>query len=380
MDSEINDDQKLIMETAARFIRDVCPLTAVRDNAYRDPEYAADYARRAAELGWFSMLVPEHLGGGSASGNGMMDAALIAYERGRGLQPGPFVGTNVAAFALAAAGSEEQRTKVLPGLLAGVESAAWATAGRGDGFEEPSIRAARTASGYELSGRAALVLYGDGTSWLLATAAGDEGVLQFLVRPEEPGISVTPLDALDVTRQFAEVRFDGTSVAVSASLGGQAEDTSAVFERQLAVACVLTVAESVGAMDRDFDMALAYAKDRIAFGRPIGSFQAVKHLLADTSLLLEMSKAAALAAATNVGVDDGYGSEAASIAKAFVGDGAIDLAQNCFQVFGGIGYTWEHDQHLYLRRLTTDAALFGDPAWHRERLCQLAGLNTNGTP
>src|ERR1700760_1424500 len=106
MDSEANDDQKLIMETSARFIRDVCPLTAVREHAYRQDGFAADYRRRAAELGWFSMLVPEHLGGGSASGNGVMDAALIAYERGRGLQPGSFVATNVAAYALSVAGSE----------------------------------------------------------------------------------------------------------------------------------------------------------------------------------------------------------------------------------------------------------------------------------
>jgi alkylation response protein AidB-like acyl-CoA dehydrogenase len=147
-----------------------------------------------------------------------------------------------------------------------------------------------------------------------------------------------------------------------------------LVERQLAVACVLTAAESVGAMDYDFDMTLQYAKDRIAFGRPIGSFQAIKHLLADTSLMLEMSKAIVLAAANSVGTDDGYGLEAASMAKAFVGDCGIDLVQNCFQVFGGIGFTWEHDQHLYLRRVTTDSVLFGGPAWHRERLCQLSGL------
>jgi alkylation response protein AidB-like acyl-CoA dehydrogenase len=120
-------------------------------------------------------------------------------------------------------------------------------------------------------------------------------------------------------------------------------------------------------------MAVQYAKDRIAFGRPIGSFQAIKHLLADTSLLLEMSKAMALAAAERVG-EDVYGWEAASMAKAFVGDCGIDLGQACFQVFGGIGFTWEHDQHLYLRRLTTDAAFFGDPVWHRERLCELSGI------
>jgi alkylation response protein AidB-like acyl-CoA dehydrogenase len=137
---------------------------------------------------------------------------------------------------------------------------------------------------------------------------------------------------------------------------------------------MLIAAESVGAMDHDFEMTLQYAKDRIAFGRPIGSFQAVKHQLADTSLALEMSKAIALSAARTIGVEADYGPEAASMAKAFVGESGVDLAQACFQVFGGIGYTWEHDQHLYLRRITTDAGLFGDAAWHREYLCQLAGL------
>jgi alkylation response protein AidB-like acyl-CoA dehydrogenase len=131
----------------------------------------------------------------------------------------------------------------------------------------------------------------------------------------------------------------------------------------------------VGAMDHDFSMTLQYAKDRIAFGRPIGSFQGVKHQLADTSLALEMSKAVTLAAARTVGTgEDDHGPQAASMAKAFVGEAGIDLVQTCFQIFGGIGYTWEHDQHLYLRRITTDAGLFGDPAWHREHLCQLAGL------
>jgi alkylation response protein AidB-like acyl-CoA dehydrogenase len=380
MDAGVNDDQRLIMETSARFIREVCPLTGVRQNVYRDGRFAADYWRRAAELGWFSMLVPERLGGGSASGNGLMDAALIAYERGRGLQPGPFVGTNVAAYALGVAGSEAQQTTVLPGLLSGVDAVAWVAPTHGDGWGEQTVRALRTETGYRLSGLGSLGPDGEGASWLLVTAAADQGELQFLLRPDEPGIAISHLDALDLTRRFAEVRFDGTTVGVSASLGGQAEDTSALLDRQLAVACVLTVAESVGAMDLDFEMALQYAKDRVAFGRPIGSFQAIKHLLADTSLLLEMSKAAAVAAATNVGADDGYGLEAASIAKAFVGDSGIDLAQNCFQVFGGIGFTWEHDQHLYLRRLTTDAALFGDPAWHRERLCQLAGLQGVETP
>jgi alkylation response protein AidB-like acyl-CoA dehydrogenase len=183
---------------------------------------------------------------------------------------------------------------------------------------------------------------------------------------------VTELDALDLTRRFAEVRLDSVRVDPGAVVGAPGT-ADRLIDEQLAVACTLIAAETVGAMDRDFSMTVQYAKDRIAFGRPIGSFQAVKHQLADASLALEMSKAVTLAAARTVGVDD-YGPQAASMAKALVGDAGVQLVQTCFQVFGGIGYTWEHDQHLYLRRITTDAGLLGDPAWHREHLCQQAGL------
>jgi alkylation response protein AidB-like acyl-CoA dehydrogenase len=358
MDPSASDDQKLIMETSGRLMDELCPLTEVRASTYRDAEFALAYRRRASDLGWFSMLVPEELGGGNVSGNGVVDATLIAFERGRRLQPAPFVGTNVVAYALGQAGSPD-----------GEASAAWLPLPTAPG---QGISATRTSSGYEFSGRSTHVQDADSAAWFLVTAETDGGVIQALIDPAASGLKVTPLDSLDITRGFAEVQFDALEVPAAAVLGDG--DARELVERQLAVACVLTTAESVGAMDYDFEMALQYAKDRIAFGRPIGSFQAIKHLLADTSLMLEMSKAITLAAASSVGADDGYGLEAASMAKAFVGDCGIDLAQNCFQVFGGIGFTWEHDQHLYLRRVTTDSALFGSPAWHRERLCQLAGL------
>ncbi|MFN8025579.1 MAG: acyl-CoA dehydrogenase family protein [Acidimicrobiia bacterium] len=147
-------------------------------------------------------------------------------------------------------------------------------------------------------------------------------------------------------------------------------------ERLLALASALTVAECVGAMHQEFEMTLDFAKQRIAFGRPIGSFQAIKHLLADTSTMLEVSKAVALAAATQAGDGDPHAAQAASQAKAFVGDAAMDQAQACFQVFGGISFTWEHDQHLFYRRITTGAEQFGDAAWHREHVCVLAGIGS----
>jgi alkylation response protein AidB-like acyl-CoA dehydrogenase len=366
VDTVVTDEQRALLDVSTRFMEDTCPLRVVRDGAWKHDAFATSYRRQAAELGWYSMLVPESLGGGCVSGNGVLDAALIAYKRGGLLQPGSFVGTNVVAYTLAHTGSEELRETVLPSLLSGATSATWAAAGVGDGVVDARPT---DGGGLELSGVKRAVQDVVASSWLLVTCSTHDGPTQVLVAADAPGVTVTELDSLDVTRCFAEVRFDRARVPAASVLG--APDAEG---KQLAIACTLIAAESVGAMDHDFAMTVQYAKDRIAFGRPIGSFQAVKHQLADASMALEMSKAIALAAAHTVGADDDYGPQAASMAKAFVGEAGVDLAQTCFQVFGGIGYTWEHDQHLYLRRITTDAGIFGGPAWHREYLCQLAGI------
>src|SRR5581483_5210588 len=317
MDDEITDDQRVLLDASARFVDDTYPLTRVRERAFDDGGFATDYRRRAGELGWYSLLVPEGLGGGRVSGNSVLDAALVAYTRGRTLPPAPFVGTNVVARALALAGTDEHREKVLPALMAGDSSAAWVVAAPpGRPQLDGPARAIAGSGTYMLTGHCTYVAAGDAHAWLLVTAATDGGPVQLLVPPETPGVRVVALDSLDLTRRYAEVHLDGVELPAS-SLVGTPGDADLVAD-QLAIACALTVAESVGAMDRDFEMTVAYAKDRIAFGRPIGSFQAVKHLLADMSLLLEMSKAVALAAARTLGTGDPYGPEAASMAKAFV--------------------------------------------------------------
>ncbi len=374
MDLELTSNQELFLQTSARFIESTCPLTAVREHASEGADAGPEYRRQAAELGWFAMLVPEDLGGGSVSDNDVLDVALIAQARGAMLQPGAFVGTNVVAYALSKEGTPDHQAKVLPVLLAGDEPASWAVTGLGgDRGPAAGVHARPRGGGYVLSGAKTLVQDAHRAAWLLVTAGTDVGPSQFLVPADTAGVTVRVLDGLDITRRFCEVRFEDAELPPSALIGepGGAAD---LVERQLQIACVLTVAESIGAMDHDLELAVQYAKDRTAFGRPIGSFQAIKHLLADTSLMLEMSKGIALAAARAVGTRQDDAAAVSSMAKAFVGDCGLDLAQNCFQVFGGIGYTWEHDQHLYLRRLTADAALYGDPAWHRERLCQLGGL------
>jgi alkylation response protein AidB-like acyl-CoA dehydrogenase len=378
VDVDLTSDQELLVETTRRFIESTCPLTEVRTLSNGDRDAGPDYRRQAADLGWFAFLVPESHGGGSVSGNGVLDAALVATARGAQLQPGSFVGTNVVAFALAAAAEGADgggdHAKALARLVSGEHAASWAAAGpAGEWDAGAGVEATATGGGYALTGTKTFVQDADIVDWLLVTARSTDGPVQFLLAPDTPGVGVTTRDSLDLTRRFADVHLDGVEVPASAVVG-TGPDTAALLDRQLEMACVLTVAESVGAMDRIFTLALDYAKSRIAFGRPIGSFQAVKHLLADTSLELEMAKAIALAAARAVGTGQPDGASVASMAKAFVGDCGIDVAQNCFQVFGGIGYTWEHDQHLFLRRLTTDAALYGEPAWHRERTCQLGGL------
>jgi alkylation response protein AidB-like acyl-CoA dehydrogenase len=375
VDEVVSDEQRAVVDATSKFVAKACPSSLLRDRAYEASDFRAGYWSQGAELGWFSMLVPESLGGGSASSNGVLDAALIANALGRALQPGPFVGTNVAAYALAHAGTSEQQELLLPGLISGEVAAVWAANGRGGGGSpEAGVWATPTATGYELRGHKSLVQDAHWANWMLVTAASPAGLRQFVLPVDAPGITINvKAQSLDLTREFAEIEFKSTPARQS-DLLDEIGQTIEFVNRELAIAAVLTSAQTVGTVAEDLARTVQYAKDRIAFGRPIGSFQAIKHLLVDASLSLEMGKAVVLAAAEALGTEDDHAVQAASMAKALVGDTGIDIVQNCTQVFGGIGLTWEHDQHLFVRRATTDAALFGAPVWHRERLCQLAGI------
>jgi alkylation response protein AidB-like acyl-CoA dehydrogenase len=374
VDLDLSDEQVMLREASSRFISEVCPLARVRALGEDHGDPGPAYWHQAAELGWFSMLVPDELGGGNVSGDGVADAAIIAEERGRLVQPGAFVAANAAISGLVVDGGADQQRSILPAVASGRSTLTWAVADVSGALPpEAGVRAAARGDGFVLDGAKGFVHDADRSDWILVTTAGDGGPTQFVLPPDTHGVSIRRLDGLDLSRSFCTVTFADARVPRSA-LVGEDGGAAAAVERQLQVACALTVAESIGVMTHDFELALDYAKARIAFGRPIGSFQAVKHLLADTSLLLEASRAVADAAARAVGSGDADAGEIASMAKAFVGDCGIDLAQHCFQVFGGIGYTWEHDQHLLLRRLTADAALYGDPTWHRERICRLHAL------
>jgi alkylation response protein AidB-like acyl-CoA dehydrogenase len=373
VDIELSDDQQLFRETTARFIEARCPMGTVRaladDSQVRDPGMLRD----AGELGWFALFVPERFGGGSVSETPMRDAVIVAEERGRNVQPGPFVATNVVSLALAEAGRSHQQETWLPGLASGEVAAAWAFTDRSGAPVAGALRARVTDTGLELSGTAGLVLEGNTAGLFLASAVFDSGeVVHCLVPSDAAGVETTRLTSLDLTREFVDVSFNDVPVPREATLAS--DDPNSLLDRLIDVAAALSVAESVGAMSRLLEITVAYAKDRTAFGRPIGSFQALKHLLADASFSVEVSAAGATAAAHAVGDRSPAASEIVSIAKAYVGDAGVAVAQACQQTHGGIGFTWEHDLHFYLRRLAVDRVLYGDPSWHRERICRIHGI------
>lgn len=366
---ELSEDQAFFQQTTRKFLAAECPLTTVRSLEGDPAGFTPDYWRRGADLGWTSMLVREPDGGGSLSEHGLLDLVLVAEEMGRLVSPGPLVPSNVVASALVESGSAEQRTAILPGIVAGDVVAAWAHAerGGGSGAEDVGLEATRQGDAYVLSGRKAPVEAGAQAQHLLVTARVDGDLTQLLVPTDAPGVAITPMASLDLVRRFAEVRFDATPVSAS-SVVGEVGGAAADVERQLQVAVVLQCAETVGAVDRVFEITLEYLGVRYSFGRPLSSYQALKHRVADMKMWLEACHATAIAAAWAVAHRTPEAGELVSAAKSWIGPHSTEIIQDCVQLHGGIGVTWEHDLHLYLRRATVNRGTYGTPAEHRERI------------
>jgi alkylation response protein AidB-like acyl-CoA dehydrogenase len=362
-------DQAVFRETTAKFLDDVVPVDELRRRR-DDPAGAEDgYWRKGADLGWTSLLVDEDHGGGSISGDGLVDLSLVAYEFGRHAAPGPLVPANVVASSLSAAGGAH--TAVLDEVLAGA-IATWAFA-----EPRPNDRLGRTALDIRVDGDE-VVLTGTKrpvesaaqAAYLLVTGRTDAGLTQVVVPTDAPGVAITPMHTVDLTRRFAAVTFDGVRLPLGAVIGTPGEADAAV-ERQLQIALVLSCAEAVGAMQSGFDLTLAWANDRYSFGRPLASYQALKHRFADMKCWLEASHGITDAAVEAVATGSPEAAELASAAKAFVGEYGTEVLQDCVQMHGGIGVTFDHDLHLYLRRHTVNRALYGTPAEHRLRIAAL---------
>lgn len=376
MDLQRSEDQELLRETTRKFLDTTCPVATVREWADKEPDgYPAEWWRRGAELGWTSLLVAEEDGGGSVSGHGLLDLVLVAEELGRTVAPGPLVPTNVVAAALSASGNEAHKAEVLAPILAGESVAAWCLAEPGGRWSAEGVAAtARPAGGgYVLDGVKSPVEAAAAADHLLVVARVDGALTQFLVPRHAPGVHVTPLDSIDLVRRVATVELDSVAVDASAvvgEVGGAADD----IERQLQLAVAVQCAHMVGAVDAMFSVTLEYSFDRYTFGRPLASYQALKHRFADMKLWLEACHATAFGAARAVDGGSDRAAEYVSVAKSYIGDKAPAMLSDCVQLHGGIGVTWDHDLHLYIRRVVLERSLMGTPEDHRERIAVRLGM------
>lgn len=371
MNLGLTDDQQFFQETIRKFLEQEAPLTTVRALADDPAGFDRAWWARGAELGWTSFLVPEADGGGSLSGEGVVDLAIVAEEIGRLVSPGPLVPTNVVADAVARGGSPELRAQVLPAIVAGESVAAWCIAGPGGAWDGHGVTVTATRDGdaLVLDGLSTPVEHAAEADELLVTVRAGDGLAQCLVPASTAGVRIDPLDAVDLVRRYTTVHFDGVRVAADRVLGEVGGAAGAV-ERQLHLAIALQCAEVVGVLDRVLEFTLEYLADRSSFGRPLASYQAIKHRIADMKMWIEACHGVTELAVRAVQDDDPEVLEIVSSAASYLGDHAGEILQECTQLHGGIGVTWEHDLHLYLRRVTLHRNLFGTPAQHRERIAE----------
>ena len=326
----LSDDQQFFRDTTARYLDEHAPPAELRRLRDDPAGFDEKYWRGGADLGWTSLLVDEAHGGGTISGDGLADLAVVAYEFGRHAAPGPLIPTNVVAAALTADGGHD----LLADLLAGDAIIAWA----------PMV-VDGVARAVESAARATHLLVGNA-----------------IVATDAAGVTIEPMGTVDLTRRFDLVRFDNVAFD---------EVLPVDQDWLLQIAAVLACVESTGAMRSAFDMTLEWAFDRYSFGRPLASYQAIKHRVAEMKVWLEAGHAISAEAIAAVAAGASGAAELVSAAKAYVGHYGSELMQECVQLHGGIGVTFEHDLHLYHRRHTVNRALYGTPAEHRQRIAAL---------
>ncbi|MGW2341358.1 acyl-CoA dehydrogenase family protein [Streptomyces sp. NPDC001661] len=321
------------------------------------------------QIGVAALAVPEKYAG---AGCGAVEVHVVMEELGRALSPAPVLGSAVlAAQAVLATGDEDACGRLLPGIADGstVASAAWAENGSWDPALSDSRATPATEGTWHLHGVKQHVLDGAGADVLLVTARTNHGVSLFEVAPRQPGARMETCVTMDQTRPLTRWHFEGAE----GRLVGTDGDGCRALEHALDLACAALAAEQVGAAQRCLELTVAYAMERVQFGRPIGSFQAVKHRLADAYVLVESARSAALGAAF-AAADSPDFARYASIAKSACSEAFSAVAGEMIQLHGGIGITWEHDAHRYFKRAHGSAQLFGTPARHRQRLAETLGL------
>jgi alkylation response protein AidB-like acyl-CoA dehydrogenase len=323
-----------------------------------------------SQLGLQGLAIPEEHGG---SGFTYVELIVVLEEMGRSLLCAPYFSTvALAANAILSSGDDAAKKELLPGIASGDAIATLGFTEDNGRWDEGGITTAatRAGDGWTLDGHKMFVLDGHVANLVVVAARTPAGLSLFAVDGNAPGLTRTPLATMDQTRKQARLELSGTPARLIGADGGAAPGLS----KTLDLAAVALAAEQVGGAQRCLDMSVEYAKQRVQFGRPIGSFQAIKHKCADMLLEVESAKSAAYYAGWAAAEASDELPVVASLAKAYCSDAYFHAAAENIQIHGGIGFTWEHDAHLYFKRAKSSELLLGDPTYHRELLAQRIGL------
>jgi alkylation response protein AidB-like acyl-CoA dehydrogenase len=375
MDFELSDDQRLLKENARNFLEAEWPTTKVRELMEHPTGLDASLWKQMGELGWLGMRIPEAYGG---SGLSLTDLVPLAEEFGRTLVSGPFTASAVTSVAMLRHASAELADALLAGIAAGTTIVVPALEEPASDHAEGDVQtqAVATRGHYQLSGTKLFVPHADVADYLIVSARTTQwggpraGISLFVVPRTTAGLALTPLHTIDSTWRLFEVVLDKVQVEPTALLG-PLDGAPPILEAARQETCLMRSAEATGVAERTLEMATAYAKERVAFGHPIGSYQAIQHKLVD--MLIEVENARSLVYYAAWALDDGNAEapQAVAMAKAYSTDTAWNATTNAIQVYGGLGYTWECDLHLYHRRALQLHTTNGTPAEHREEIARL---------
>jgi alkylation response protein AidB-like acyl-CoA dehydrogenase len=378
MDIGFSEEQELLRDTARKFLDAACTTKFVRERMATPEAVTPEFWSQIAEQGWLGINFPEDDGG---SGLGLTDLVVLMEEMGRAVMPGPYLATALlGGAAIREAGSPAQRREYLPHIAAGELRATLAATEPNARWDASGItmNARPMRGGFELSGSKLFVPDAHLAHVIVVAARTrdgstmEDGVSLFLVPKDAAGLGISLIPSIDETRKLCEVRFDNVAVPQTALLGGLNEGWPALA-RVYDGAAVALSAEMCGGAQRVLEMTVEYAKLRETFGKPIGSYQGVKHKCADMLVEVENAKSLTYYAAWAVDEKQADAPLAVSMAKSYASDASRKVSNAGIQLHGGIGMTWEHDLHLYMKRAKASEVAFGDATWHRERVASLLG-------
>jgi len=371
MNFAFTEEQEELRKTVRAFLDSKSPETAVRTQMETEQGYdKAVWDQMGSQMGLMGLHIPEDFGG---MGFSYVELGVVLEEMGRALLCAPYFSTVVlAANTLLQSGDDAAKKKYLPGIAAGETIATLASTEPSGKWDESGITMTAKGSGskFTLDGTKMFVIDGHTASLIIVAARTGKGVSLFAVDGNAKGLTRTALSTMDQTRKQAKLEFKGVEAELIGAEGKGWEVLSKVFD----LAAVALAAEQVGGAQKVLDMAVEYAKVRVQFGRPIGSFQAIKHKCADMLLEVESAKSAAYYGMWCASEMNEELASVASLSKAYCSEAYFHAAAENIQIHGGIGFTWEHPAHLYFKRAKSSELLFGDPAYHREQLAQRIGI------